>query len=137
MLRGTAVGELPQLKSCRLKGGELIYICIDQQSGEWLIRAIYNHRLGSGARLKTSADRNLPNPFKVALRTRDKAALTQDELLTWIKNLNPGLHTEKWGNGTPTRSDDRTGAADAREETPPSTKSTSADQGDLSEGNLL
>jgi hypothetical protein len=27
---------------------------------------------------------------------RDKVAQTQDELLTWIKNLNPGHNTEHW-----------------------------------------
>jgi hypothetical protein len=175
-----------------------LYICADQQSGQWLIIAIDNHRLGSGARLKATDARNLPKPVKVALRTRNKEAQTQDELLRWIKNLNPGLHAEKWrvlgrqselkgqrlilhidrdflvaiqktgrkiftgllqetvkvlkdpeaqkeetapniassesvsegeGDGTPTPSDDQRGAADARQEIPPSIKSTSADQG--------
>jgi hypothetical protein len=32
----------------------------------------------------------------VASRTRDKITQTQDKLLKWIKNLNPGLHTENW-----------------------------------------
>jgi hypothetical protein len=27
---------------------------------------------------------------------RDKVAQTQDELLTWINNLNPGLNIENW-----------------------------------------
>jgi hypothetical protein len=40
--------------------------------------------------------RNLPKHVKVALRTRDTVAQTQDELLTWVKNLNPGLNTEHW-----------------------------------------
>jgi hypothetical protein len=71
-------------------------ICADQQSGQWLIKAIDNHRLGSGARLKATDARNLPKPIKVALRVRDKVAQTQDELLRWINNLNPGLHTENW-----------------------------------------
>jgi hypothetical protein len=93
VLRGTPIGELAHLKSYRLEGGALIYTCTDQQSGQWLIRAIDNHRLGSGARLKA---RNLPKPLKVALRTRDRLAQTQDELLSWIKNLNPGLHMENW-----------------------------------------
>jgi hypothetical protein len=77
-----------------LEGGALIYICANQQSGEWLIRVIDNHRLGSGARLKATDARNLLQPVKVALRARDKVAQTQDELLKWVKNLNPGLHTE-------------------------------------------
>jgi hypothetical protein len=142
--------------------------------------------------------RNLPKPVKAALRTRDKVAQTQDKLLNWIRNLNPGLHTENWRvlgrqsepkgqrlflhidwdsfvaiqksgykiftglskgtvkvlrdpeeqkeetapniasselvsegeeDGTSIPSDDRGGATDARQEIPPSTKSTSADQG--------
>jgi hypothetical protein len=32
----------------------------------------------------------------VALRTGDKFAQNQDELQKWIKNINPGLHTEHW-----------------------------------------
>jgi hypothetical protein len=27
---------------------------------------------------------------------RDEVAQTQDKLLKWIRNLNPGLHTEHW-----------------------------------------
>jgi hypothetical protein len=76
VLRGTPIGELPHLKSYRLEGGALIYICADQQSGQWLVRAIDNHRLDSGARLKATDARNLPKPVKMALRTRDKVAQT-------------------------------------------------------------
>jgi hypothetical protein len=71
-------------------------VCADQQSGQWLIKAINNHRLGAGVRLKATDARNLPKPVKVALRTRDKVAQTHDELLKWIRNFNPGLHTEHW-----------------------------------------
>jgi hypothetical protein len=69
---------------------------MDQQSGQWLVRATDNHRLGSGAKLKAVDARNLPKPVKVALSTRDRVAHTQDELLRWIRNLNPELHTENW-----------------------------------------
>ncbi|PNF41280.1 hypothetical protein B7P43_G01460, partial [Cryptotermes secundus] len=96
VLRRTPKVELPHLKSYRLLGGALIYICADQQSGQWLIRAIDNHRLQSGTRLKATDARNLPKPVKVALRTRDKIAQNQEELLKWIADLNPGLHTENW-----------------------------------------
>jgi hypothetical protein len=74
VLRGTPKGELPHLKSFRLEAGALMYVCADQQSGQWLTRAIDNHRLGSGARLKVTDARNLPKPVKVALRTRDNIA---------------------------------------------------------------
>jgi hypothetical protein len=55
-----------------------------------------NYRLESGASLKATDARNLPKPVKLALRIRDRDAHNQDELLKWIKNLNPGLHTENW-----------------------------------------
>jgi hypothetical protein len=44
--------ELPHLRSSLLEGGTLMYVCADQESGQWLIRATDNQRLGSGARLK-------------------------------------------------------------------------------------
>ncbi|PNF16032.1 hypothetical protein B7P43_G04600, partial [Cryptotermes secundus] len=74
----------------------LIYVRADQQSGQWLIKAIVNHRLKSGTRLKATDARNLPKPVKVALRTKDKIDQNQEELLKWITDLNPGLHTENW-----------------------------------------
>jgi hypothetical protein len=61
-----------------------------------IVRATDKHRLESGARLKATDTRNLPKPVKVALRTRDKVVQTQDELLKWIKNLHPRLHTKHW-----------------------------------------
>jgi hypothetical protein len=69
VLGRTPLEELPHLKSYRLEGDALIYICADQESGQWLIKAIDNHRLGTGARLKVTDARNLPKPVKVALRT--------------------------------------------------------------------
>jgi hypothetical protein len=32
----------------------------------------------------------------MALGTKDKVAIGPEELLKWIKSLNPGLHTENW-----------------------------------------
>jgi hypothetical protein len=37
-----------------------------------------------------------PKPVKVALRMKDKVAKSPNELLRWIKGLNPGLHTGHW-----------------------------------------
>jgi hypothetical protein len=65
-----------------------------QQSGQWLSKAINYHRLETGTRLKVTDARNLPKPVKVALRVRNNVAQTQDELLQWVKSLNPGLNTE-------------------------------------------
>jgi hypothetical protein len=96
MLHRTPIGELPHLKFYKLEGGALIYICADQQSSQWLIKAIHKHRLESGARLKATDVRNLPKPIKVALRFGGKVAQNQEELLKWVKNLNPGLNTEHW-----------------------------------------
>jgi hypothetical protein len=59
-------------------------MCTDKQSSQWLIKAIDNHRLGSGARLKATVGSNLIKTVKVALRTKKKTALS------------PGLHTEHW-----------------------------------------
>jgi hypothetical protein len=73
-LRGTPKGELLHLKSFRLEAGMITYVCADQQSGKWLTRAIDNHRLESGVRLKVTDARNLPKPVKVALRTRENIA---------------------------------------------------------------
>jgi hypothetical protein len=36
VLCGTPIGELPHLKSYTLDGGAFIYMCADQQSGQWL-----------------------------------------------------------------------------------------------------
>jgi hypothetical protein len=94
VLHRTPVEELPHLKSYRLEGGALIYICVDQQSSQWLSKAINNHRLETGTRLKVTEARNLPKPVKVALRVRGNVAQTHDELLHWVKSLNPGLNTE-------------------------------------------
>jgi hypothetical protein len=95
-LRRTPLVELPRLKSHRLEGGELIYTCVDQQSGQWLIKTIDHHELGSGGKLKATEAKNLPKPVKVALRGRENIAKNPEELLQWIKQLNPGLHTEYW-----------------------------------------
>jgi hypothetical protein len=96
VFRATPKGELPLLQSYRLEGGALIYMCANQQSGQWLISAIDNHMLESGARLRAADARNLPRPIKVALRIGERVAQNSDELLKWIQNLNPGLHTEHW-----------------------------------------
>jgi hypothetical protein len=45
VLRRTPIAELQYLKSYRQEGGALIYLCADQQSGQWLIKAIDYHRL--------------------------------------------------------------------------------------------
>jgi hypothetical protein len=96
VLHGTPKGELPHLKSFRLEASALMYVCAHQQSGQWLTRAIDNHRLRSGARLKVTDAGSLPKPIKVALRTRDNIAKSPEELLKWVKDLNPGLHVEHW-----------------------------------------
>jgi hypothetical protein len=96
VLCGTPIGELPHMKSYRLEGGALICICANQQSGQWLVKAIGNYRLESGARLKATDARNIHKPVKVTLKIRDKVTQSEEELLKWIKNLNPGPHTEHW-----------------------------------------
>jgi uncharacterized protein (DUF2384 family) len=46
----------------------------------------------SGVRLRATDAKNFPKLVKTALRTRDKIAQSQEELLKWIKHLNKGLH---------------------------------------------
>jgi hypothetical protein len=96
VFRGTPKGELPHLRSFRLEGSALLYVCPDQQSGQWLIRYTDNHRLQSGIRLKPTEARNFPKTVNMALRTKDKVAKSSDELPKWIKDLSPGLHKERW-----------------------------------------
>jgi hypothetical protein len=40
VFRRTPKGELPHLRSFRLEGDALMYVCADQQSGQWLTRAL-------------------------------------------------------------------------------------------------
>jgi hypothetical protein len=40
-------------------------VCADQQSGQWLTKAIDNHRLKSGTRLKATDARNLLKPVNL------------------------------------------------------------------------
>jgi hypothetical protein len=54
-----------------------------------------NHMLRSGARLNATEARNLPKPTKVAHGKKNKIANSLHELLKWIKDLNPWLHTEQ------------------------------------------
>jgi hypothetical protein len=75
VFHGTLKGELPHLRCFRLEGGALMYVCADQKSVQWLIRATDNHRMGSGARLKAMDAMNLPRPIKVALRTKSPRVL--------------------------------------------------------------
>jgi hypothetical protein len=51
-----------------------MYVCNDQQSGHWLIRATDNRSLGSGNRLKAADAKNLSKPVKVGLATKNKVA---------------------------------------------------------------
>jgi hypothetical protein len=39
---------------------------------------------------------HLPKPVNTALTTWDTVSLRSEELLQWIKSLNPWLHVEKW-----------------------------------------
>jgi hypothetical protein len=67
----TPLEEPSYLNSYRWEGGALIYVCTDQQSGQWFVKASDNHRMRSGARLKATNAKILPKPVEIALRTRD------------------------------------------------------------------
>jgi hypothetical protein len=94
--RTTPKERLPRLRSYRLEGGALIYVCTDQQSGQWLTEAVNGHRFREGTLLKAMDARDLPRPVKMAIRTWDKQSDDTEELLRWIRDLNPGLHMEHW-----------------------------------------
>jgi hypothetical protein len=96
LLRETPDGGRPLLRSYRLDEGTIFYACADQRSVDWLITAIHGFQIREGVRLKAIDAKHLPKPVKMALRTKDKVATGPEELLKWIKSLNPGLHTENW-----------------------------------------
>jgi hypothetical protein len=50
---------------------------------------------GAGIRRQAEA-KNLPKSVQVALWVKENVARNQEELLQWIKQLIPGLHTEYW-----------------------------------------
>jgi hypothetical protein len=52
--------------------------------------------LGSGVRLKITDATSLLKSVEVALMTKNKAAKSPDELMKWIKDLNPRSHIEQW-----------------------------------------
>lgn len=76
--------RLPHLRSYRLEGSTLIYVCTDQRSVQWLIEAINGHRLKVGTLLKALDAKDLPRPVKMVLRTWDKQPKDTEEMLTWI-----------------------------------------------------
>ena len=80
----------------RLERGTVLYACADQRSVNWLVTGLYGFHIREGARLKAIDAKHLPKPIKMALRTKDKVATGPEELLKWIKSLNPGLHMENW-----------------------------------------
>jgi hypothetical protein len=96
MFRENVKGEIPHMRSLRLEGDAIMYVCSDQQTGQWLIIVTKNHRLGYGARPMATDTRNLPKPVKVALRTKNKCAKCPGELLKLITDLNPGLLMKHW-----------------------------------------
>jgi hypothetical protein len=87
----TPVGVRPLLPSYRLETGILFYVCAGQWSVDWLIAAPHGFQIREGVRLKASDANHLPKPVKMALRMGDEVSAGPEELLKWIKSLNPGL----------------------------------------------
>jgi hypothetical protein len=96
VFRETPDGGRPLLRSYRLGRGIIFYACADQRSVDWLVTALHGYQIREGARLKAIDAKHLPKPIKMALRTKEKVAKGPEEILEWIKSLNPGLHTENW-----------------------------------------
>jgi hypothetical protein len=82
----------------RLERGTIFYACADQRSVDWFITALHGFQITMETRLKATDTKHLPKPVKMALRTKDKVAAGPEELLKWIKSLNPGLHGELEGS---------------------------------------
>jgi hypothetical protein len=67
--RSTRRDRLPHLTTYRLQEGTLIYVCNDQQSGQWLTEAVNKHRLKKKTLLKAMDAKDLPKPVQMILRT--------------------------------------------------------------------
>jgi hypothetical protein len=85
---GKCFARPPLLQSYRLETGTIFYACADQRFVDWLVTALHGFQIREGARLKAIDAKHLPKPIKIAAGP--------EELLKWIKSLNPGLHTEHW-----------------------------------------
>jgi hypothetical protein len=96
VFRKTPNGERPLLRSYSLERGISFYACADQRSVDWLIAVLHGFQIREGARLKETDAKHFPKPVKMALRTKDKVATGPEEILRWIKSLNPRLHMENW-----------------------------------------
>ena len=68
----------------------------DQWSVDWLIAVLNGFQIREEVKLRAIDVTYLSKPIKMALRTRDILSLVPEELLQWIKSLNPGFHTENW-----------------------------------------
>jgi hypothetical protein len=80
--------------SYSLEGGTLIHVCANQQSCQWLIKAVHRRRLKKETPLKATDAKDFLRPVKVALRTSGKQSKDTEELLRWIQDLNLELHTD-------------------------------------------
>jgi hypothetical protein len=68
----------------------------NQQSADWLTAALNGFQIREEVKLKATDTKLLHKPVKMTPRIREKVSSGPDELLQWIKNLNPGLHLENW-----------------------------------------
>jgi hypothetical protein len=64
------------------------------QSVDRLIAALHGFKIRDVARLKATDAKHLPKPVTMALRRGDKVSKGPEELLKWIKSLNPELHMQ-------------------------------------------
>jgi hypothetical protein len=92
VLLETTGGGRPFLWFYRLEKG----VCPDQCSVDWIIAVLSGFQIREEVKLKAIDDKNLPKPVKMALRTRDKFFLVPEDVLQWIKSLNPWIHTQNW-----------------------------------------
>jgi hypothetical protein len=71
-------------------------VCTNQQSVDWLTAALNGLQIREEMKLKATDTNHLHKPVKMTPRMREKVSSGPEELLQWIKSLNPGLHMENW-----------------------------------------
>jgi hypothetical protein len=54
----------PQLRSYRLEVVTLTHVCVNRESGQWLIQAITGQKMREGTMLKAMNKKDLPKPVK-------------------------------------------------------------------------
>ena len=88
--------SLPLLRTYSLQEGALIYFCDNQESCNWLSTHIIGNKLKDKFVLKVMETIILPNPIKMAFKTKDINTKNPEVLFRRLELLNPGIKTTYW-----------------------------------------